>query len=251
MSNIDYSVFKGLREAKILRTERRILTEVIEVTVLSDVTVFEDAVNELWDLYNARWGVFHDGVGFPVSREELLAYCYTAVKCRVTRVRGDRFHIRCDDSWSLPTPIAAALAGLGIVILESPIVKIQPVWNDLLDDRILSYADWHAISMKLRAVERDHDAKILFARAVPADKTGDEVLANLIPVRDELGRVVEISSRFDFDPIAGFVYLLMGLYPSGAETYALPTHPLLMPNIYISASALKFFMHKYIESGVA
>jgi hypothetical protein len=251
MANIDYSMLKGLREAKFLRTERRILEEVVEVIVLSDVTVFEEAVTELWDLYNMKWGVYHDGVPLPVSSEELVRYCYTAVKARVSRVNNTRFHVRCDDSWAVPTPIAAALSGIGIVNIESPIMRIVPKWNEEHDDMVMEYAEWHRVSQKLRAIERDPDAKILFARAIAGDKNGDEVLLNLIPVRDELGRMVELRSYNEFDPIAGFVYLLMGLYPSINEGLALPSHPLLMPPVFLQTAALRQFMFKYIEAGAA
>lgn len=251
MANIEYSMLKGLREAKFLRTERGILEEVIEVAVFRDTAVFEQAVEELWELYNLRWGTFHDGMPFPVTRDELLRYAYTAVKARVSRVNNVRFHIRCDDSWSLPTPLAAALSGLGRVQLESPVAELIPVWNPVLDPMILEYREWHRISQKLRAVERDPDAKILFAHAIAGDRNGDEVLMALIPVRDETGRMVEIRSRNDFDAIAGFVYLLMGLDPGISEGTALPTHPLLMPPVYIRTAALLQFMFKYIEAGAA
>lgn len=251
MANIDYSILKGLREAKFLRTERGYLEEVYEVTVLSDVAVFEEAVTELWELYNMKWGVFHDGVELPVTRQELLEYCYTAVKARVSRVNNSRFHVRCDDSWAVPTPIAAALSGLGRVQLESPILTIVPKWNSEHDTSVMDYDAWHRTSQKLRAIERDPDAKILFAHAIAGDKLGDEVLLSLIPVRDEVGRMIELRSFSEFDPIAGFVYLLMGLFPSINEGLALPQHPLLMPPIYLRIGALRQFMHKYIEAGAA
>lgn len=251
MANIDFSMLKGLREAKFLRNERAIHEGILEVTVLHDDTVFEEAVSELWELYNLKWGIFHDGVEFPVSRDDLLKYCYTAVRARVARVNNERFHIRCDDAWALPTPIAAALAGIGVVYTESPIMEIRPKWNHSLDPMILEYRDWHRLSQRLRAIERDQDAKILFARAIAGDVSGDDILLSLIPVRDEMGRVREIVSRQDFDPIAAFVYLLMGLEPNVNEGSALSYHPLLMPPAYIRAAALLQYLHKYVEAGVA
>jgi hypothetical protein len=196
--------------------------------------------------------MFHNNIAFPVTQEDLIRYCYTAVKSRVSRVRNERFHTRCDDPWSLPTPIATALAGIGRVALEYPHMEIIPKWNVECDPMLLTQEETRVVTQRLRAVERDQDAKLLFARAISGDKTGDEALMALVPVRDAMGRVVELTSRSDFDPIAGLVYLLMGLEPSlTPDESVLPTHPLLMSPVYIRTAALLMQMHRFVEAGVA
>lgn len=251
MPRIDTSMLQGLGGAS-ERTQRAIFQEQVEVVVLSDATVFEQSVVQLWELYDARWGMFHQNVEFPVTQELLIRYCYTAVKSRVSRVRNERFHTRCDDPWSVPTPIAAALAGIGRVALESPHMEIIPKWNPEADAMLLTQSETRQVTQLLRAVERDADAKLLFARAISGDKTGDEALMALVPVRDAVGRVIELQSRTDFDPIAGLVYLLMGLEPSIVpDAVILPVHPLLMPPVYIRAAALLQQMHRFVEAGAA
>lgn len=251
MPRIDVSMLQGLGGAS-ERTQRAIFTEQVEVVVLTDATVFESSVAQLWELYNERWGMFHNNIAFPVSRDDMIRYCYTAVKSRVSRVRNERFHTRCDDPWSVPTPIATALAGVGRVSLEYPHMEIVPMWNREHDGMLLTQEETRVITQRLRAVERDQDAKLLFARAISGDKTGDEALMALVPVRDAAGRVIELQSRTDFDPIAGLVYLLMGLEPSlTVEASVLPTHPLLMSPVYIRTAALLQQMHRFVEAGVA
>lgn len=250
MPRIDTSVLKGLGGAS-ERTQRHVIIEQVEVVVLSDATIFESSVGQLWELYNERWGMFHVNTPFPVSEGELIRYCYTAVRARVARVRGERFHTRCDDPWAVPTPIATALAGIGRVSLESPHMEIVPLWNSEATDMLLDYDQTRRITQILRAVERDQDAKLLFARAISGDKTGDEALMALVPVRDTAGRLIELTARTDFDPIAGLVYLLMGLEPSLVEATALPTHPLLMPPVFIRTAALMHQMHRFMEAGAA
>jgi hypothetical protein len=251
MPRIDTSMLQGLGGAS-ERTQRAIIDEVVDVIVLSDVTVFEESVAALHELYDMRWGMFHQNIPFPVTRDQLIRYCYTAVRSRVARVNNERFHTRCDDPWAVPTPIAAALAGIGMVSLESPHMVIVPRWDEAHDGMLLTHDEQRIITQRLRAVERDGDVKLLFARAISGDKSGDEALMALVPIRDANGRVVELQSRTDFDPIAGLVYLLMGLEPSIITSApALPMHPLLMPPVYIRAAALLQQMHRFVEAGAA
>jgi len=251
MPRIDSSVLKGLGGA-IERTRRTIIFEQVEVVVLKDNDTFERSVEQLWELYNFRWGAFHAGTNFPVVKAAFVRYCYTAVRARVARVRNERFHTRCDDPWAVPTPIAAALAGIGRVTLESPALEIIPKWNEELDELLLDQAHTREVTLLLRSVERDADAKLLFAHAIAGDKAGDDMLLALVPVRDNMGRVIELRSRSEFDPIAGLVYLLMGLEPDlVGDAATLPTHPLLIPPVYINAAALMQQMHRFIEAGAA
>lgn len=251
MPRIDTSMLQGLGGAS-ERIQRAIIDQVVEVVVLSDATVFEESVASLHEMYDMRWGMFHQNTPFPVTRDELIRYCYTAVRTRVARVCNERFHTRCDDPWSVPTPIAAALAGIGMVSLESPHMVITPKWDSDHDNMLLTHDEQRIITQRLRAVERDGDTKLLFARAISGDKTGDEALMALVPVRDQNGRVTELQSRTDFDPIAGLVYLLLGLEPSITQSApVLPMHPLLMPPVYIRAAALLQQMHRFVEAGAA
>lgn len=256
MPRTDWSVLKGLGGAS-ERTIRPIIDRQVEIVVLRDATIFEESVGQIWDLYNDRWGMFHVNTPFPVSRNELIRYCYTAARARIARVNGERFHTRCDDPWAVPTAIATALAGVGRVSLEMPHMEIVPLWNAEADAMLLNYDETRYVTNRLRAVERDQDAKLLFARAISGDRSGDEALMALVPVRNATGQLVNLASRTDFDPIAGLVYLLLGLEPelvNGVMTLqadgTFPGHPLLMPAAYIRTAALMHQMHRLIEAGV-
>lgn len=252
MPRIDKSVYKGLGLDNFISAERTIVNEVLEVTVLSDELIFDQFVTGMYDAIASRWEMFHPGGAFPVTSEQFSQYAYTAVKARVSRVRNERFHVRCDDQWALPAPLAAVLAGVGEVMQEAPIFTVRPKWDARHEDKILSYGEWEIISRRLRAVERDENCRFIFAHAIDGGKTGDEVLMCLIPVRGADGRIVQLEggAKMDVDPIAAVAYLILGLEPQDAEGLALPTHALRRSPWSFKASVLTHVLGRFAEASV-
>jgi hypothetical protein len=229
---------------------RTVATERLEVHVLSDVEVFDNFVLSVYDSVVNQWAATHPTGVFPVSVEDFTLYSYTAVKTRVSRVRDERFSIRCDASWVLPTPIASVLAKLGRVEYDRPVLTVWPKWNIEHDGKLLSYDRWELISRTLRAIERDPLTKLVFAHAIEGGKSGDESLMNLIPVRDAQGRVTpdRITGYHDVDPIAAAVYLVLGLWPEQWDGNVLPSHPLLLPHSYVESAAVLMTLHRLAEA---
>lgn len=252
MPRIDKTMLKGLDLSRFVTADRTIGSEVLEVTVLSDELIFDRFVDSVFDAIASRWELFHAGQVFPVTQTDFQRYAYTAVKARVARVRNERFHVRCDDSWAVPAPLAAVLAGLGAVTLEAPIVEIVPKWDVRHDAKLLTYQEWTLISRRLRSIEKDPNAKFVFAHAIEGGKQGDEALMALLPVRDETGRIIQLEgpARMDLDPVAAMAYLILGLDPEGARGLALPAHVLRTSPYYIPAVGLVHFVEKFAEAAV-
>jgi hypothetical protein len=252
MPRIDKTMLKGLDVAKFVSAERTIGNEVLEVTVLMDEIIFDRFVDSMYDAVATRWEMFHSGATFPVTQELFLRYAYTAVRTRVARVRNERFHVRCDDAWTVPAPLAAVLAGLGNVMLEAPVAEIRPKWDGRHNDKLLSYEEWESVSRRMRAVEKDENCKFIFAHAIEGGRTGDEVLMCLIPVRDATGRLVQLEGAFkmDVDPIAGVAYLILGLEPEDAEGLALPTHMLRTSPWSFKVQGLLTILNRFAEASV-
>jgi hypothetical protein len=253
MPRIDKTMLKGLDLAKFVSAERTIGNEVLEVTVLSDELIFERFVNSIYDAVATSWEMYHHGAVLPVTQEEFTRYAYTAVGARVARVRGGRFNVRCDDSWAVPAPLAAILAGLGKVTLELPIVQIVPKWDSRHDDKLMSYEEWGSVSRRLRAIEKDPNCKFVFAHAIEGGTVGDEALMALIPVRDGNGRIVQLEgpARMDVDPVAALAYLILGLEPDGVEGLALPSHILRNSPYYLRVLGLTAYIDRFAEASVA
>lgn len=252
MPRIDKTMLKGLDMAKYVSAERTIGNEVLEVTVLTDELIFDQFVNSIYDAVSTRWEMFHSGTTFPVTQEDFLRYTYTAVRSRVARVRNERFHVRCDDAWTLPAPIAAVLAGLGNVMLEAPVMEIRPKWDGRHNDKLLTLPEWELVSRRLRAVEKDENCKFIFAHAIEGGRSGDEVLMCLIPVRDANGRLIQLEGAFkmDVDPIAGVAYLILGLEPEDAAGLALPLHALRSSPWSFKVQGLLTILDRFAEASV-
>lgn len=241
---------QGLREVKGVSIERDTADKELFVTVLSkDVTWFERFVNEQYDIVDMRWSSYKS-TETPVTREEFMRYAYTAVRTRVARVRNDRFQIRCDSEWQLVTGLASMLAQIGRVTLAVPGLTIQPLWNVDHDVHLLSREEFLVISQKLRMMSKDPDCKFVFADAISGDKNGDPVLMALIPMRDELGRVIQVRGQKDFDAIAGVSFLILDLDPEGIGDMALVSHPLLLPPYFLRAAVVLQYMTRYAEVSV-
>lgn len=256
MPRIETSMLKGLGEITKLGTNRLIVDEVQDMILWrngeADAALFNQFVGDIWNVYNDRWGMYHNGQELPVNQEDFLRYAYTAVKTRVARTRGDRFHLRCDDPWQLPAPLAVAINGIGRVSLEAPVVTLLPQWNEVFDDHvILDQREWHRITQRLRSIGQDPDAKIILIKALAGDPTGDENIMSLVPVRDEEGRLVRLHSTRTVDAVAATVYLISGFHPAVYDGYSLRTHPQLLPPFYMEAAALTQYLWRYVDTAAA
>lgn len=242
---------KGLGEVKGVSTESDLARGELHVTVLSfDTTLFERYINDQFDIIGARWESFKS-TDTPITRDEFMRYCYTAVRTRVARVRDEKFHIRCDSEWQLITGLATILAQIGRVTSTSLGVTIIPKWNDALNEYLLSTREeFQQISMKLRMMAREPHCKFIFADAISGDKRGDETVMALIPVRNELGQLVLVRGQKDFDAVAGVAYLLLDLHPEGIDGAALSGHPLLLPPYFIRRAVVETYMTRYAEISV-
>lgn len=249
MPRIDSSMLKGLGGAEITHSERFVGEERLEVSVLSEYGAFDEFVDGLYEAIATKWEMFHHGVNFPVTQDTFRRYAYSAVAARVARTRNERFHIRCDDVWALPAPLAAILAGIGRVTLEAPVLTIVPALDREIRDRSLTYDEWAATSRKLRAVENDPNCKFVFAHAIAGEKEGDEALMSLIPVTDDAGRLVELQQRYEIHPIAAAAYLILGLAPEGMTGNETRTaHPLLRSPHFIRIAGVKAFLHRFYDA---
>lgn len=248
MPRIDQSMFKGLSGAEITHSERYVGEERLEVSVLNEYGMFDEFVQGLYETMDARWGMYHQGIVFPIPLETFRSYCYTAVAARVMRTRNERFPIRCDDNWALPAPLATILAGIGRVTLEAPVVSIIPMIAPELLALCMDYDTWAITSRHLRAVEVDPNCKFVFAHAIEGSKDGDEALMSLIPVTDDAGRLIELRQKYEIHPIAAAAYLILGLAPQGMGTEALTVYPLLRSPHFIRIAGVRAFLHRFYDS---
>jgi len=166
----------------------------------------------------------------------------------VARTRNERFHVRCDDGWALPAPLAAILAGLGRVTIEAPVVSIVPAIDPKTVELALTYDEWAVTSRYLRAVEADPNCKFVFAHAIAGEKEGDEALMSLIPVTDDKGRLVELRQQYEIHPISAAAYLILGMMPEGLVGETLAVHPLLRSPHFIRIVGVKAFLHRFYDA---
>jgi len=242
MPRIDKTMLKGQGGSLHIGSERSVVEEVLEVKVFSeDATIFTEFVSDVFDAIAAQYATVtgREPLAFPVTREEFVAYAFTALRTRVARVNNDRWPIRCNDPWQLPAVLAAAINGIGRVSLETPVVTITPIWNVEYDAFLMDVRSWHRVTQQLRAVAANSEMKLVLVRGLADDKAGDENIMALVPVRDTLGRIVRLANRtHEVDPIAAVVYLLAGFAPDIYAGLNLATHPLLLPPYYITVAAL-------------
>jgi len=255
MPRIDKSMLKGLGEVTKLGSNRLIVDEVQDMALWqyeSDVEIFERFVSDIWDVYNERWGMFHDGQDLPVTKTDFIRYAYTAMKARVSRVRGERFQFRCDAPWQLPAPLAVAINAVGRVSLEAPVVTILPAWNSELDSRLITEErEWYRVTERLRAVGNDPDCKIILIKQLSCDQTGDENVMALVPVRDETGRLVRLHAHHPVDAVAATVFLISGFQPDVYGEFTLRTHPQRLPAYYMETAALRQYLWRYVDTAAA
>jgi hypothetical protein len=242
MPRIDKTMLKSQSGSFPVGSERTVVEDVITMAVFSeDANLFTQFVTDVYDAIAAQY-VIHSGgrpMDFPVSQDEFIKYAFTAVKTRTARVNNERWAIRTNDPWQLPSVIAAAINGIGIVAIERPIVTIIPVWNPAYDEMLLTVREWNSVTQRLRAVAANSEMKLILVKAIADDKFGDEAIMSLVPIRDQMGRIVRLGKHdHEVDTIAAVVYLLAGFAPEIYAGLTLATHPLLLPPYYITVAAL-------------
>lgn len=248
MPRIDEKMLKGLSGPEIVHSERYVGEDKLEVSVLLERATFDEFIQGMWNVLDTRWGMFHFNGTLPVTLDEFSRYALTAVCARVARTRGERFHIRCDDVWAVPAPLAAILSGLGRVTIETPVVTLMPLVDKTLVGEAMQYEEWADVSRRLRAMELDPNCKFVFAHAIAGERDGDEALMSLIPVTDEAGRLVELRQKYEIHPIAAAAYLILGMHPEGVGVETLPAHPLLRSPHFIRIVGVKAFLHRFYDS---
>jgi len=242
MPRIDKTMLKSQGGSFPVGSERTVVEEVLEVKVFEeDAILFTQFCGDIYDAIASQYVVVsgREPGTFPITRAEFQMYAFTALRTRVARVNNERFPIRCNDPWQLPSILAAAINGIGRVQIETPVVTITPVWNPAYDTELLDVRTWNAITQRLRSVAANSEMKLILVKALADDKSGDENIMSLVPVRDSLGRIVRLSKQeHEVDPIAAVVYLLAGFAPEIYAGLTLATHPLLLPPYYVTVAAL-------------
>jgi len=238
----------ALGNIKGVSVERDYANGEVYVSVLSlDTALFERWINDQYDIMDSRWAAVKSS-DLPISRDDFLKYCYTAVRTRVARVRDEKFPIRCDSPWMLPTGLATVLGMLGRAL--TPGATYLPMWDTANDDRITtSREEFHRLSARLRIIHDDAEVPFMFARGISGDRDGDSTLMVLLPVRDELGKLLKVRGQKDFDAIAAFAFLIFDLSRGDLDGLALDDYPALAPQ-FLRAAVIMQYMTRYAEISI-
>lgn len=249
MPRIDKSMFKTQGGSFNVGSRRTAAEEKMDMAVFkNDADAFVQFVSDIYDSMESTYvAVAQSDRPMPFTREEFVKYAFTAMATRVRRVTNDhslinseRFEIRCDHPWALPATIAAVINGVGRVMLESPVITLEPVWNHAYDEYVLNERAWHRVSQAIRALDRIQGMKLVLVNQLAKDPNGDEMLMALIPVRDELGRVVQLGHRTTpVDPAAAAVFIISGFDPDIYAGVSLALHPLLLPPYYVTVGEVR------------
>lgn len=241
MPRIDKAMLKTQSGSFVVGSCRTAAEEKMEMTVFkTDADLFVEFVGDVYDSIVASYTSTPGCGDLPFTKNELVKYAFTGMRTRIARVRNERSEIRCDDPWQMPAILAAVINSVGRVILENPVITIEPRWNHEYDQFILTQREWFSVTQRLRAVAKADGMKLINVNALSGDRSGDEMLMSLIPVRSEDGRIVQIGHRtMPVDPIAAAVFVISGFEPEIYAGVSLALHPLLLPPYYITVGALR------------
>jgi len=261
MPRIEKSMFKGQSGSFTIGSERTTAEEVLVMPVFqSDAELFVGFVADVWSSIESQYiSAVGQDVALPFTQEELVRYAFTGMRARLGRVNDNRtdlapttrvrFDIRCDDPWQMPAIIAAVLNSIGRVQLEDPVITIYPVWNPAYDEYVMTRTEWLRVTQLLRGVSRNTQMKLVLVNSLSGDRTGDEMLLSLVPVRDELGRIVRIAHKTQpVDAVAAAVYIIAGFAPDIYAGVSTALHPLLLPPFYITVGALRQNMWRLTDA---
>jgi hypothetical protein len=240
----------GFASGELPRVKRFIADEENVVYVLNDTDVFERFLAEAYASIGFRWHARTQSE-LPFTEAEYIRYGYTAVRTRVARVNNERFAVRCDDPWALNPVLAAVLAGVGLVALETPAITYRPKWLDKNNEFLLTKDEQANLTRRIKSLVDVDGMGFMPIYAISGDRSGVKNIMSLIPMRDALGQITQLKSVYDFEPIAAVAYLIGGLTPAAWDGMSLPAHPQLIPAYYIEkAILLSEIYNKMSEAGV-
>lgn len=240
MPQLDHSAFEGAELARVrssIAVSREVKLRVFE----TDDSLFRRFIAATYRSHVYKWEATHARDSFLVTEEEWYRYMVTALRSRLARVNDERFAIRSDDEWQIPSMVAAVINGIGRVTIDEPAMQYTPVWNNDYDSLVLSRSEWADITARLRSIAADREhAKFIFVRNLTGDRSGDPTIMDLIPVRDTTGRIVQLRSRVPVDGVAAFVYLAMGFLPVEYAVFDLNIHPRALPPKYFETEVAEY-----------
>jgi hypothetical protein len=242
MPRIDREMLKTPSGSLNIGSERTVAVERMEMTVFqTDADLFVDFTSAIYEAIATQYAAATGHVtALPFTREEFVGYAFTGMRSRLARVNNERFEIRCDDPWQMPAALAAVINSVGRVMLEAPVIEILPVWNPEYNTYLLDRRTWQRVTQGLRGVSKNPQMKLVLVNALAGDRSGDEELLSLIPVRDVAGRIVQIGHRtHQVDPIAAAVFIISGFAPEVYDGVSLALPALLLPPFYIEVGALR------------
>jgi len=260
MPRIDKSVLKGQGGSFNIGSERTVAEEVLQVAVFQsdDGELFAGFVSDVYDAIASQYQTaYATNAPLPFTREELVKYAFTGMRARLARVNneggvrvnGERWQIRCDDPWQMPAILAAVLNSIGRVQVEDPVITIYPIWDERFDAQVLDRAAWIRITQLIRGVASSPAMKLIVVNQLAGDRSGDEMVLTLIPVRDEVGRIVRFGHRNQpVDAIAAAVYYIAGFAPSIYAGVTTAQHPMLLPPYFITVGALRQNLWRLTEA---
>jgi len=229
MPQLDRAAFEGAELARVHSTPAT-SKEVRLLVFTTDDALFRQFIAATYRSHVYKWESAHPTGSFTVTEEEWYRYALTALRSRIARVNDDHGQIRSDAEWQIPSMIAAVLNGIGRVTIDEPAMVYTPVWNPRYDALLLSKEEWADITARMRGLAADREyTKFVFVRNLTGDRTGDPMIMDLIPVRNELGNIVELRSKQPVDGVAAFVYLAMGFLPEEYAVFDLTIHPRALP----------------------
>lgn len=241
MPELDRGAFKGSSLERVQSKVGSVEREVVMPVFATDDQLFRRFIDAMYDAHVYAWEAFHMGSPMQVTREEWMRYAFTALRSRLARINDEGGHIRCDDEWQVPAMLASVINAIGRVTIDAPAMVYKPVWDKRFDNMVLSRTDWVRITQKLRVLASDREhTKFIFVRSISGDRSGDPMIMDLIPVRDETGRVAQLRSDQPVDGIAAFVYLACGFMPEIYGVLTLETHQRLLPRRYVDAGVAAF-----------
>lgn len=104
-------------------------------------------------------GVQAQGGTYPVTADDFVRYCVTAVKVRVEHVTRTKWRnlghaftgLTVDEGWALPVPMHDVLSSIGKVSLGSGETTVYPVWDATADVLVLNKVERDRITRETRA----------------------------------------------------------------------------------------------------
>jgi len=240
MPQLDRSAFEGAELARVhssVAVAREVKLRVFE----TDDSIFRRFVEATYRSHTYKWEAVHPLGSFPITVEEWYRYALTALRARLARVNDERFVVRSDAEWQIPSMIAAVLNSIGRVTIDAPAMQYTPVWNDAYDSQLLTMPEWADITARMRSIAADREyTKFVFVRNLTGDRSGDAMIMDLVPVRNHLGQIIQLRSEQPVDGVAAFVYLAMGFMPEEYAVFDLNVHPRALPPKYIETSVVEY-----------